>query len=230
MTPPGQPFLCVLNTGTSHEQSMCGAVAGAVQPADVRVPAFLPDTPVIRADIASYYNIIAAMDHEIGNWLAQLAADGLSDDTIVIYYGDNGGVLPRSKRYCYEQGLREPLVVYVPPKWRHLAPGLPGSAVETPVTLIDLPPSLLSIAGVPQPPQMTGKPLLGQRLGNPDTYAFGFRDRMDERYDLVRTVTDGRWRYIRNYCLTGRTASTWPSNGRCRPAIASGTRSIWPGS
>lgn len=196
---PGQPFVCVLNTGTTHENSMCSDRPGSVSPQDVRVPAFLPDTPTVRADIARYYNAMEAMDQEIGNWLGQLQADGLADDTIVIYYGDNGGVLPRSKRYCYEEGLRVPLVVYVPPKWQHLAPSMPGSVVEAPVTLLDVPPSLLSVAGVDQPPQMSGKPLLGRQVGQPATYAFGFRDRMDERIDLVRTVTDGRWRYIRNY-------------------------------
>lgn len=197
--PKGQPFLCVLNTGTSHEQHICEQTPGRVKPEDVRIPAFLPDSPVTRRDYADYYNIMEAMDQEIGNWLAQLKADGLDEDTIVFYYGDNGGILPRSKRYCYEEGLRVPLIVYIPPKWRHLAPTAPGGIIDAPVTLIDLPATLLSIAGVAQPAQMTGTPLLGRRIGTPKHYAFGFRDRMDERYDLIRTVTDGRWRYIRNY-------------------------------
>jgi arylsulfatase A-like enzyme len=197
--PKDQPFLCVLNTGTSHEQHICQNDGGRVKPADVRVPAFLPDTPTIRRDQAEYYNIIERMDGEIGNWLTQLERDGLAEDTIVFYFGDNGGVLPRSKRYCYEEGLRVPLIVCIPAKWQHLAPARPGSTIDAPVTLIDLPATLLSIAGIAQPAQMTGKPLLGQRVGTPATFAFGFRDRMDERYDLVRTVTDGRWRYIRNY-------------------------------
>ncbi|MEH3105757.1 MAG: sulfatase-like hydrolase/transferase [Sphingomonas fennica] len=197
--PKGRPFLCVLNTGTSHEQQICDLTPGTVSPADVRVPAYLPDTPAIRQDRASYYNAMEKMDGEIGNWLSQLEADGLADDTIVFYYGDNGGVLPRSKRYCHEAGLRVPLIVYVPPKWRHLAPAAAGTTIDAPVTLIDLPPTLLSIAGIAQPAQMTGKPLLGRRIGTPAAVAFGFRDRMDERYDLVRTATDGRFRYIRNY-------------------------------
>lgn len=197
--PKDKPFLCVLNTGTSHEQHMCQREEGRVKPADVRIPAFLPDNEVFRRDYAEYYNIMEAMDREIGNWLSQLENDGLADNTIVFYYGDNGGVLPRSKRYCYEEGLRVPLIAYIPPKWQHLAPGKPGSVIDAPVTLIDLPTTLLSIAGVAQPAQMTGKPLFGRRMGKPARYAFGFRDRMDERYDLVRTVTDGRWRYIRNY-------------------------------
>lgn len=197
--PKDKPFLCVFNTGTSHEQHICQRDGGKVRPQDVRIPAFLPDTPTIRGDFAEYYNIMESMDREIGNWLAQLEHDGLADDTIIFYYGDNGGVLPRSKRYCYEEGLRVPLIVHVPPKWRHLAPAAPGSVIDSPVTLIDLPATLLSIAGIPQPAQMTGTPLLGRRIGARKTYAFGIRDRMDERYDLVRTVTDGRWRYIRNY-------------------------------
>jgi hypothetical protein len=170
-----------------------------VKPADVRIPAFLPDTEVIRRDFAEYYNIMENMDREIGHWLAQLEADGLADNTIVFYHGDNGGVLPRSKRYGYEEGLRVPLMVHVPPKWQHLAPARPGSVIDSPVTLLDLPATLLSIAGIAQPAQMSGTPKLGRRIGAGKTYAFGFRDRMDERYDLVRTVTDGRWRYIRNY-------------------------------
>lgn len=197
--PKDRPFLCVFNTGTTHEQHICQREEGRVKPGDIRIPAFLPDSEAIRRDYAEYYNLMEAMDGEIGNWLAQLENDGLAEDTIVFYYGDNGGVLPRSKRYCYEEGLRVPLIVHIPPKWQHLAPARPASVIDAPVTLIDLPATLLSIAGLPQPPQMTGKALFGQRIGKPATYAFGFRDRMDERYDLVRTATDGRWRYIRNY-------------------------------
>lgn len=197
--PKGKPFMCVLNTGTSHEQHICADTPGKVRPEDVRIPAFVPDTPVIRHDYADYYNLMEAMDREIGNWLAQLEHDGLAEDTIVFYYGDNGGILPRSKRYCYDEGLRVPLIVYIPPKWSHLAPAGPGSVIDAPVTLKDLPATVLAIAGVRQPAQMNGQPLLGKRIAAPRQLAFGFRDRMDERYDLVRTVTDGRWRYIRNY-------------------------------
>jgi len=197
--PKGQPFMAVFNFETTHESRLFKPVEGRVTSDQVRVPAYLPDTPEIRADIAAYYNLVEKMDGELAVRLAELEADGLAEDTIVFYYSDNGGSLPRSKRYCYDEGHRCALVVHVPPKWRHLAPASPGSEIAAPVSFIDLAPTLLSIAGVPQPSQMRGKPFLGTRIEGPQHFAFGMRNRMDERIDFVRTVTDGRWRYIRNY-------------------------------
>ncbi|NWK94297.1 sulfatase [Sphingobium lactosutens] len=197
--PTGQPFMAVFNHEMTHESRVFGPVVGKVTPADVRVPPYLPDTPGIRQDYATYYNLMEKMDAQIAARLAELEADGLADDTIIFYYSDNGGVLPRSKRYCYDEGHRCALVVHVPPKWRHLAPTAPGDIIDAPVSFIDLAPTVLAIAGVRQPAQMTGRPLLGQRKSVPVRYAFGMRNRMDERYDFTRTVTDGRWRYIRHY-------------------------------
>lgn len=90
------------------------------------------------------------------------------------------------------------MVVYVPPKWQHLMPGRPGSEITSPVSFIDLAPTVLALAGAPQTPHMRGKPFLTIKA-QPQRYAFGMRNRMDERIDFQRTVTDGRWRYIRNY-------------------------------
>lgn len=197
--PKDRPFMAVFNYETTHESRIFGPTEGAVTPDQVRIPAYLPDTPGIRGDYASYYNLMEAMDGQIAERLAELEADGLADDTIVFYYSDNGGVLPRSKRYCYDEGHRCALVVSVPPKWRHLAPAQPGTTIASPVSFIDLAPTVLSLAGVSQPAQMAGKPFLGRRRAASQRYAFGMRNRMDERYDFTRTVTDGRWRYIRHY-------------------------------
>ncbi|SDC89353.1 Arylsulfatase A [Sphingomonas sp. YR710] len=197
--PKGQPFMAVFNYETTHESQLFRLTPGAVTGEQVKLPKYLPDTPAIRADYASYYNLIEKMDGQIGARLAELEADGLTDDTIIFYYSDNGGSLPRSKRYCYDEGFRCALIVSVPPKWRQLAPVAPGGVVEEPVSFIDLAPTLLSIADVRQPPQMAGKAFLGHRRAPAQTYAFGMRNRMDERIDFIRSVTDGRWRYIRNY-------------------------------
>lgn len=196
--PAGQRFMAVFNYMTTHESMLFHVTPGRTQPADVRVPAYLPDTPDVRNDIASYYNLMERMDGQLAERLAELEADGLADDTIVFYYSDNGGVLPWSKRYSNEAGLRVSMVVYVPPKWQHLAGVKPGSVVEAPTSLMDLAPTLLSLVGIPVPRTMHGHPFLGPQSA-PQRYAFGMRDRMDERYDFVRSVTDGRYRYIRNY-------------------------------
>jgi arylsulfatase A-like enzyme len=199
--PDGAPFMAVFNYMTTHESRLFRPtlVAGPVTPDQVRIPPYLPDTPAMRTDFASYYNLIAQMDTELGVRLAELEADGLADDTIVFYYSDHGGVLPRSKRYCYEEGMRSALVVHFPPKWQHLSPVPMGSEVTHPVSLLDLAPTILSIAGVPKPAQMHGAAFLGSHVAKPAPYAFGMRNRMDERYDFVRTACDGRYRYIRNY-------------------------------
>ena len=197
--PAGKPFMAVFNDLTTHESQIFFKTDGRVKPADVRVPAYLPDTPEIRTDIASYYNRIEMMDANCAKRLAALEHDGLADDTIVFYYSDNGGVLPRSKHYSYDEGYRTCLIIYVPPKWRHLAPAPPGSEVTTPVSYIDLVPTLLSLIGQPKAHQMPGRALLGPFAGPPEKLAFGARDRQDERYDFSRTVCDGRYRYIRNY-------------------------------
>jgi arylsulfatase A-like enzyme len=197
--PAGKPFMAVFNFMTTHESQLFEPTPGRVKPEDVRLPAYLPDTSGIRRDYASYYNLIEKMDAQIGAKLAELETAGLTDDTIVFYYSDNGGVLPRSKRYCYEQGLHCAMVVRVPPRWAHLMPQRAGSEVTAPVSFIDLAPTLLSLAGEPIPATMQGQPFLGHATLRPQRYAFGMRNRMDERYDMVRTIGDGRYRYIRNY-------------------------------
>lgn len=215
--PEGKPFMAVFNLFSTHESQNFKSTPGKVRPEDVRVPAYMPDTPAIRDDIASYYNRMEIMDGEVGRLLAELDDAGLSDDTIVFYYSDNGGVLPRSKRYCYDSGLRCAMVVRVPAKWAHLAPSGPGSTVDAPVGFIDLAPTVLSLGGAPIPKVMQGKALLGTAAGKPQRYAFGMRNRMDERYDFVRTVSDGRWRYVRNYMphlpLMQNQAFAWLAKG-----------------
>jgi arylsulfatase A-like enzyme len=197
--PPQSPFFAVFNIEATHESAIFKPTPGRVKPEEVRVPAYLPDTPEMRVAASSYYNCIEIMDGLVAARRAELDAAGVGDDTIIFYFSDNGGVLPRSKRYCYDEGLRCALVAYFPPRWIHLAAVKPGSTVDSPVCLVDLGPTMLSLAGIDPPAHLYGRPFLGQRRAEPRTYAFGMRNRMDERYDMVRTVSDGRFCYIRNY-------------------------------
>ena len=166
----------------------------------MRVPAYLPDTPEIRRGPGRVLQRGRAHGRRrSARRLKELEEAQLADDTIVFYFSDNGGALPRSKRYCYDDGLRCALVVVFPPKWQHLAPAKPGSSITAPVSWVDLAPTLLSLAGLPAAPQMQGRAFLGPGAAAPRAYAFGMRNRMDERYDFARAATDGRFHYIRNY-------------------------------
>ena len=197
------PFFRVFNSFTTHESSLFPAEAARsdlapTDPEAVRVPSYQPDTPEIRADWARYYDQIALLDREMGARLKELAEAGLAEDTIVFYFSDNGGVMPRSKRFLHASGTRVPLIVYFPPKWRHLAPAAPGSRLRDPVSFVDFAPTVLSLAGVEIPATMEGQPFAGPRAQKND-FVFCARDRMDERYDMSRSVMDSRWLYIRNY-------------------------------
>lgn len=196
--PPGAPFLAVFNCMDTHESCIFHDQPGPVKPAEVALPAHLPDTPELRVDMARYYNRIARMDGFIGAHLAELDASGLSEDTIVLYHSDHAAPLPRSKRFCYDDGLRVPLVLLVPDRWRHLLPLDPGTRLDDPVSLVDLMPTFAALAGIDPPPGLHGQPFAGAGR-QPRDWAFSARDRMDEHHDMIRTARSARYRYIRNY-------------------------------
>lgn len=196
---PGQPFFAVFNFTQSHESSLHKRLPLQTDVAKVRVPAYLPDTPEVRADLAQYYDRVSEADRLAGEVLTELEAEGLAEDTIMFYYSDHGGVLPRSKRFVFENGTHPPLVVRFPKKYQHLAPAAPGSRSTELVNWVDLAPTVLSLAGAKAPDFFQGRAFAGPDRKPAPGFTFSFRDRMDERYDFCRAVTDGRWRYIRNY-------------------------------
>ena len=197
----GQPFFAVFNQTSSHESQVAPAAGKTmfrVPPERVTLPPYHPDTPEIRRDWANYHDQITVMDGEVGALLAELAREGLAEDTIVFYYSDHAGGLPRGKRNIHDSGTRVPLIVRFPAKWAHLAPGAPGSWVEQPVSFVDLTATLLELCGVPVPANYEGQPFLGPRAVAREE-VFLFRGRMDERHDVVRAVRDRDHRYVRNY-------------------------------
>ncbi len=199
---PGQPFFAVYNSLKSHESQIRTRPHKAIHdPAKVRIPAYHPDTPEVRQDWAQYYDIITQADADAGVRLKELEDAKLTEETIVFYFADHGSGMPRSKRWPYNSGLHVPLVVYIPEKYRHLAPAdyKPGGRSERLVSFVDFAPTVISLAGVTPPEWMQGHAFLGKFAAEPQPYIYGFRGRMDERYDMVRSVTDGRYVYIRNY-------------------------------
>ncbi len=199
---PGQPFFAVFNILITHEsQIRTRPHEWKHDPAEARIPAYHPDTPEVRKDWAQYYDNITTMDGMAAKILDDLKSDGLADDTIVFFYGDHGSGMPRNKRWPYNSGLQVPLIVRIPEKHRALAPKdyAAGGMTARPVSFVDLAPTLLSLAGVRPPEHFQGHAFLGKYAAAEQPFVHGFRGRMDERYDLVRSVRDGRYVYIRNY-------------------------------
>jgi arylsulfatase A-like enzyme len=204
-----QPFFHKQSFTTTHESSLhfsrkvMESEATTTDPATVFVAPYHPDTPIFRYTNARYHDRIRAVDAQIGRVVDQLEQDGLLEDTFVFYFGDHGGVLPRGKGYAYESGLHVPLVVRVPKKWKHLVDRQLGSRVKGFVSFIDFGPTLLQLAGLDVPSGVDGRPFLGAGLTAQEVdqrdEAFGYADRFDEKYDLVRTLRKGRYEYIRSY-------------------------------
>ncbi len=209
--PAGQPFFAVFNHEVSHESQIRAAPAAREKrraalapgqrrdPAKAPVPPYHPDTPEARADWAQYYENITTMDAQVGDKLRELEAAGLAEDTIVFFFGDNGAGMPGVKKWVWEDGLHVPLIVRFPPKWKHLAPGAPGTVTDRLVSFVDFAPTVLSLAGVAIPAAMQGVAFLGPKAGTPREAVFALRDRMAERFDCVRVVRDGRFQYLRNF-------------------------------
>jgi N-sulfoglucosamine sulfohydrolase len=207
----GQRFFSVFNFNVTHEnrvnapaESFLKATARLTpaqrhDPAKADIPPYHPDTPKVRTVWAQYADTITLMDLLVADKLKELEADGLAEDTIVFFFSDHGLGMPRCKFWCYESGTRVPLMIYFPPKYRHLAPQDPGSTVDRLVSFVDFGASVLSLAGVKMPQYMQGKPFLGSQAAEPREYVICGRDRIGPRRDMVRAVRDRKYRYIRNF-------------------------------
>lgn len=194
---PDRPWLFYRNLFHTHESRMWPEhddhPSALVDPSTVRVPAYLPDTPVVRADIARHYNNVAALDRSVGEVLAALEASGQADHTVVLFLADHGRGLPREKRWPYEAGLHMPLLI----RWPGVLP--PGTRATELVSWVDIAPTLVSIAGAGIPESWDGQSFLGPRQAAPRTHVFGGRDRMDEAFDRVRVIRSSTHLYVKNF-------------------------------
>ncbi|MHB8897111.1 MAG: sulfatase family protein, partial [Thermoguttaceae bacterium] len=212
----GQPFFGQINLACTHQSQYGKRVpgeapgakvkrgrAGATRvhdPARVHVPPYHPDTPAVREIWAEYHDRVTQMDTEFGALLEQLAADGLADDTIVLFFGDNGHGVPGGKICLWDQGPHVPLVIRFPEKWAAFAPGAPGSQDDRLVSFVDFAPSMLSLAGVEIPGWIQGTAFLGSESGEPRRYVHAARDFHDGAdFDTSRMVRDERFHYLRNF-------------------------------
>jgi arylsulfatase A-like enzyme len=216
--PREKPFFAMITLMDTHESRLVGPdtvgtgnwqgfVAGlrkfraanmqaVTNPDEVRIPPYYPDTPGVRASLAQHYDNIHFIDKQVGQILANLEADGLADDTVVIWTTDHGDGLPRAKRSVYDSGLRVPLIM-------RFADGRgAGTANPRLVSFVDLAPTILNLAGAGVPDFVQGQDFLRPAAQAPNParqYVFAARDRMDLVPDRVRAVRDQRYKYIRNY-------------------------------
>ncbi len=190
-----QPFYAQVNFKETHRKF--GGQKKA-DPAKVEIPPYYPDHPVTREDWAAYLDDASELDRKIGLVLAQLETDGLADNTIVVFFGDNGQAHVRGKQFCYESGLHVPMIIRWPKSFPAPKQIRPGLVDERLLASIDLAPTMLSIAGA-RPEKTEGTVFIGDQAGPPRDYVFGARDRCDETAMRIRTVRDRRYRYIRNF-------------------------------
>ena len=199
-----QPFFAVFNYTGCHESGIASESKYKSVTANLTakerqnpnkistLPPYYPDTPTVREDWKRNYELITAMDSWAGSLIKEIKDQGLYEDTIIFFWSDHGVGLPRAKRWLYHSGTHVPLIVRIPGQ-------LAGKVDHQLISSIDFGPTVLNLAGIKVHDKLQGRAFLGKNLSAPRKYVFGARDRMDERYDIIRAVFDGRFRYIRNF-------------------------------
>ncbi|MDA9902167.1 sulfatase-like hydrolase/transferase [Gammaproteobacteria bacterium] len=192
-----QPFFSVFNFGITHESQVWRQsdkpllIPSAL---DVPIPPYLQDTDISRGNIRQVYSNMVAMDRQVGEILTQLEEDGLLDSTVIFWYTDHGGPLPRQKRLLYDSGIHVPLIIRFPDGVRA------GDIDDQLVSFVDFKSTALSLAGIEPPQYVDGRAFLGDYVNTPNRrYIHAAADRFDSEYDMIRAVRDARFKYLRNF-------------------------------
>ena len=202
-----QPFFAVFNTVTSHmgrvrtfhTDGRRDYTKEGIYTELLTLPSYVPDLPEVRSDYAGHLEAVQDVDTWLGFFLKDLKDKGLDDNTIIFYFSDHGGCVPRGKGYLYESGLKVPLIAYFPEKWKHLANGKSGKDNSL-VNFTDLGPTVLSLAGVKPTKNMQGKAIFGEYASKEERKVqFAFAANQLHHFMPVRAVTDGHIKYMRSY-------------------------------
>ncbi|MFP4088668.1 MAG: sulfatase [Cyclobacteriaceae bacterium] len=210
---PGQPFFAVFNFIDSHqsrtmthsyewyEREVLDQLSPDEQiPEDAfDMPPFYRDSPEMRRQFARVYNSLKLTDNKIKALLDRLQQDQLMDSTIIFFFADHGEGIPRGKTNGINLGYRVPFVAWFPPMYKHLSPWGTSSVTDELISFEDLPPTMISLAGGDKPTHMKGRVLLGEEREQEADRLLLSSDRSDNGIDMVRTITDGRYLYSRNY-------------------------------
>lgn len=160
---------------------------------EIELPPYLADTTEIRYDWAAYLDTIEYMDNEVGLIMNRIKEQGIEDNTIVIFIGDNGRCNLRGKGYLHDSGIHVPMIIW--------APGYleAGSVVEEMVSVTDISATILKLSGSQMPEYLTSRPLIGVDEPEYREYVRSARDIWDEIDECSRSITTKRFKYIRNY-------------------------------
>lgn len=194
---PDQPFFSVFNFNITHESQIWVQAENPLRvPEDLEVPIppYLPDTAVAQRDVRQVYSNIVAMDEQVGQILEELEQDGLLESTVIFWYSDHGGPLPRQKRLLYDAGLQVPMIIRYPDRWRA------GELDDQLISFVDFKSTALSLAGIEPPGYVDGRAFAGEfQSSESRLYIHAAADRFDRQYDTIRAVRDDRFKYLRNY-------------------------------
>ncbi len=202
-----QPFFAVYNTGmthmgrirTFHTDGRRDFSKEGIDPARLNLPPHLPDLPEVRSDHAFHLEGVTDVDKWVGIFISDLKQQGLWDNTIIFFYSDHGGCSPRGKGYLYESGLRVPMIVYIPPKYRDQFNIIPGTVSDRLVSFVDLAPTVLSLTGVSIPAHYQGHAFLGPKKTPDNPMQYGISCNQATHYQPLRAANNGRYKYIRRY-------------------------------
>ncbi|MFI3304868.1 MAG: sulfatase [Rikenellaceae bacterium] len=197
-TAADQPFFAQIQLLVTHRgdwwREVTAASESPVNPDEVEMPPYLPDTEAVRKEWASYLDQVEAMDAEVGMLLEELKVKGLLDNTIIFFIGDNGRCEVKGKGYLYESGLKIPMVAW--------GKGVKPCEVNEIVSTLDITATILDLAGVEIPEYYQGTPLFDRTTGvsrkGVESF-YGARDTWDEVVECIRSITTEEYKYIRNY-------------------------------
>lgn len=194
----GQPFFCLYNFMEPHRWGWgkWDTLEKHISPDDVVPGPVYPNAPVMRQSFAKYLDFVLELDRKVGLVVKRLEDEGILDNTIIIFFGDNGRTIYRGKQWLYDEGMRVPMIARYPSLFKR------GSVNKDLVNLIDLAPSSLDMAGFEAPGWMQGEVVIGENAWKRE-YIFASRDLCDATRDLMRAVRDKRYKYIRNYMPEG---------------------------
>jgi arylsulfatase A-like enzyme len=205
-----QPFALVVTSHSPHLPWKEGDPS-QYDPAKVKVPPYLVDSPKTRQALTKYYAEITDFDREVGEVLSVLDKADQVDNTIFVYTSEQGAQFPHGKWTCYDTGLHTALIIRWPQRVKA------GSTSDALVQYVDILPTLLEAVGVDPTTIDTGRP------GAPDG-GTGFDGRSflpvllgtkDQHDDLVygvhttRGIINGSWYYPIRSIRTRRYKLIW---------------------